>query len=166
MPIPMSLPAIEQENPRDVAVGATVSGRFHDAVVSLSKAIHGLELKPEDEEALRWARNLLRSAGVTRTIVTMPTSKELTSQANPVSILKRAVLPAAGEDPVQTFRALSKSLTDVLNGQRSDSLSRSLESVRTIFSKVSQMVHKASVSRKTEQAPVRIWPDLTTTSIS
>lgn len=162
----MSLPVNERENPRDIATGATVSGRFHDAVVSLSKAIHDVELEADDQDALRWAKSLLESAGETRTIVTMPSAKELTNQANPVLILRRAVQPAAGDVPDQVLGELSKSLEAVLQGERTERLSESLSAVRTIFSMVSQMTLGASVSRKTEQAPVRIWPDLTTTLTS
>lgn len=162
----MSLPVSERDNPRDIAAGATVSGRFHDVVVSLSKVIHDVELEPDDRNALRWAKELLSSAGATRTIVTMPSAKELTSQANPILILRRAAQPTAGDDPDQVLLDLSKSLDAILRGQRNESLSESLTSVRTIFSMVSQMALGANVSRKTEQAPVRIWPDLTTTSTS
>lgn len=161
----MSLPISERENPRDIATDATVSGRFHDVVVSLSKAIHEVELDSRDLEELQWAKSLLDSAGATSAIVTMPSAKELSSRANPVLILKRVAQPP-GEDPDKRFRELSQVLESVIRGQRDPNLSESLESVRSIFSMVSQMTLGANVAKKTEQAPVRIWPDLTTSSTS
>lgn len=159
----MGFPATDIANPRELAAGATVSARFHDVVAGLTKAIHGAALSKEDEDALRWAKKLLSSAGAKSTVVTMPSAHELSNQANPVLFVKRAVGPVAGEDPEQGLRKMSKDLDAVLRGQRNDELSESLNTVRTIFSMVSQMTLGANVSKSSEQTPVRVWPDLTTT---
>jgi hypothetical protein len=162
----MSLPATDRANPRELATGATVSARFHDVVVAVTKAIHEAPLNSGDKEDLRWAKDLLSSAGTKRTVVTMPSAHELSNQANPVLFIKRAAGPAAGEDPELGLRKMSKNLDAVLRGQRNEELAESLHAVRTIFSMVSQMTLGANVSRNSEHSPVREWPDLTTTSSS
>ena len=159
----MSLPLAERDNPRDIATGATISGQFHDVVVSLSKVLHEVELEPEDLDALRWAKKMLNSAGASRMIASMPSAKELSSQANPILILRRAAQPTPGENPDDVLVRLSKSLDDALRGKRDESLFESLTSVRTIFSMVSQISLGANVAKKSEQDPIQAWPHSTTT---
>jgi hypothetical protein len=159
----MGLPTTDRANPRELAAEATLSARFHDVVVGLTKAIHNAPLDSEDKDALRWAKRLLNSAGTQRAVVTMPSAHELSNQANPVLFVRRA---AAGEDFERGLRDMGQDLESVLTGQRNEELSESLHTVRTIFSMVSQMTLGANVSRSNEQTPVRIWPNLTTTSSS
>jgi hypothetical protein len=163
-PMPMSLPLTERDNPRDIATGAAISGKFHDVVVSLSKALHRQELEPDDLDALRWAKKMLNSAGKNRMIASMPSAKELSGQANPILILRRAAQPTPDENPDAVLVQLSESLDDALRGERNETLFESLASVRTIFLMVSQMSLGADVAKKSEQDPIQAWPRSTMTS--
>lgn len=153
----------DRVNPRDIAAQAMTAGRFHDVVVSASKAIHDEDLARGDIETLRWAKSLLGSAGSTRSVVTMPPATELSGPSNPIMILRRAAKPTAGEDPDKTLRELSEDITEVIQGHRSDHLRNSLESLRTIFLMVSRLSLGAEVAARTEEAHASPWPPSMTT---
>lgn len=149
-------------NPRDIATGAATAGRFHDVVVSASRAIHGQELSPQDHESLKWAKALLQSAGESA-VVSMPSAKELSGSSNPVLIVRRAAAPSADEDPDLKLQELSEDISKVLRGKRNDDLIHSLKTLRAIFSMVSQMSLRTEVVARSDHTAGGSWlPSMTT----
>lgn len=149
-------------NPKDIAAGAATAGRFHDVVVSASRAIHGQELREQDRDALKWAKAMLQSAGRSA-VLSMPSAKELSGSSNPVFIVRRAAAPSKDEDPDLKLKELSEDITNVLRGELNDHLIHSLESLRTIFSMVSQMSLKTEVVARSSRTAGGSWlPSMTT----
>jgi hypothetical protein len=164
--MPMNLPLAERDNPRDIATGAATSGKFHDAVVSLSKVLHNADLDQDDVQVLRWAKKMLNSAGASRMMASMPSVNELSGQAQSIMILRRAAQPGSNEDLDEVFVRLSRSLGDALQGRRNEDLLEALRSVQAIFSMVSQLALGANIARKSERDPIQAWPRSTKTSTS
>lgn len=148
-------------NPREIAAGAATAGRFHDVVMSASRAIHGQELRQQDRESLKWAKALLQSAGESA-VVSMPSAKELSSSSNPILIVRSAAAPSADEDPDVRLQDLSEDISKILRGERSEHLIHSLESLRTIFSMVSQMSLRTEVVARSSHTGGSWLPSMTT----
>jgi len=148
-------------NPRDIAAGAATAGRFHDVVTSASRAMHGQELRQRDRDSLKWAVQLLRSAGEGG-VVAMPSAKKLSGSSDPALVVRRAASPSQDEDLDAKLHELSKDINKVLNGERSDHLIQSLESLRTIFSMVSQMSLNTEVVARSTHTGGSWLPSMTT----
>lgn len=154
--------ARDRLNPRDIAAGAATAGRFHDVVVGASRALHNQGLREEDRDSLKWAKAMLQSAGRSA-VVSMPTAKELSASSNPVLIIRRAAAPSSEGDPDLTLKTLSEDLGKILDGKLDDHLIHSLESLRTIFSMVSQMSLRAEVVAQSGSTSGGSWlPSMTT----
>jgi hypothetical protein len=149
----------ERADPRDIATSAMTAGRFHEVVVSTSRAIHAADLDQTDKQTLRWAQGMLKTAAAAEAaVVSMPSSTELSGPANPIRILRRAARSEDGADTNVFLKDLSKSLGEVLSGRPLDEgLIKSLECVRALFSMMSRMSLRAEVVTQTEQASPDAW---------
>lgn len=151
-------------NPKDIAANATAAGRFHDVVISASRALHEQELRPKDRDSLEWARKVLQSAGEGM-VGAMPAAKALVGSADPILVIRKAALSSANDDLDSRLRGLSKDIPKILAGGRSDHLIQSLESLRTIFSMVSRMSLNTEVVAESSHADGS-WPPSMTTLLS
>lgn len=150
---------VDRADPRDIAKSAMTAGRFHEVVTTTSKVIHRSDLDSRDQENLRWAKDILTTAGdAEAAVVSMPSTTELSGPSDPIRILRRAAQPDEGVTPDKLFKSLSKALGDVLGGKEVDQgLIESLKCVRALFSVMSRMSLHAEVVTETEQTSPNAW---------
>lgn len=150
---------VDRADPRDIAKSAMTAGRFHEVVTTASKVIHRSDLDSRDQENLRWAKDILTTAGdAEAAVVSMPSTTELSGPSDPIRILRRAARPDEGVTPDKLFKSLSEALGDVLGGKEVDQgLIESLECVRALFSVMSRMSLHAEVVTQTEQSSPDAW---------
>ncbi len=146
----------QRENPREAAEGATVAGRLHDVVFTVSKAIHGRDLDEEDREALLFAKALLESVASTHTVAEVPSAKQLNGPSDPVVVLRQITITGP-EDWKSTLTDFSKAIASVLKGKRNKNLVTQLESIRTIFMMVSRTILGAGVKVRADDS-TGVWP--------
>jgi hypothetical protein len=146
----------QRENPRDIAEEATMAGRLHDVVFSVSKAIHGRGLDEEDRDALRFAKSLLESVASTHAVADVPSANQLNGPSDPVVVLRQITTdePTVWKSGLTEF---SKAIASVLKGERNDGLVSTLESIRTIFMMVSRAILGAEVKVRADDS-FGAWP--------
>lgn len=155
----------ERENPRDMAEGATAASRLHDVVVSASKVIHGRNLDADDLAVLGWAKEMLQATVATHAVATVPSASELSGPSDPIVVLRKmAADPSQVSEWGKTLRELSEAIEAVIKGQRSESLTKALESVRAIFMMVSKAILGAEVVTRADNSFGASWLHSTTNS--
>jgi hypothetical protein len=154
----MSLPPPDLRDPTQAARTTVSAARFHDVVVGASKLLHGTEPDDSDNDALRWALELLDSAASTDVLFAMPSSRQLATGGGTVSAIRRAARSSKSELALDRVR---DDLEAALNGRRDDQVVQSMAGLRMLFTIVSHIALQTEVQRASERE-TDPWPPRST----